>query len=91
MLSPWQLQQRSLGAGFSGAGLRPRQGLGELMGMERSIATRWTPGRNVDLVDFACRGAGPEAKPRELQKEESKLQIRSGLSLAQYCLLKRQH
>lgn len=90
MLSPLQLQQCSLGAGFSGAGLRPQQGLGELMEMERSIATRWTPGRNVHLMDFACRGLGPEVKPRELQKEESKLQIHSGLSLAQCCLLKRQ-
>ena len=50
------------------------------MEMERPIATRRTPMRNIDLMDFACGGAGPEVKPKEVQKEESKLQVHSGLS-----------
>lgn len=44
--------------------------------------------RNIDLMDFACGAAGPEVKPREMQKEESKLQIRSGLRLAEKTPLK---
>lgn len=59
------------------------------MEMERSTATRWTPVRSIGLMDFACRGAGPEGKHREMQEKESKLQLHSGLSLAWYCLLKR--